>query len=556
MTIHALLLTLAPGLQDELPILPTQVREVTVYGGEALVTRAGRAKLTRGVTRLELRGLPAVLRDDSVKVKTSADAAVVGVDVLPSTGGAAPSKAVEELRAARAAKQRERDELNDRIGVMKEVREYLESIRAEAPKVFGQSVLPGSMDPAKWDSGAAFLSKAMGENAVETRKLTDRIAVVSAELADLDARLEQLQAGLTVPTKIVALDVLADAATETDVEVAYLVGSAGWHPAYDLRTTPAVDSATVSMFGVVTQRTGEDWKDVTLTLSTAKPERGAAPPALQPVVLAVGAQPRARGGLARPTPNERKEADKDLAEDERADAFAAAAPAAPPPLERDAQVSKSGLSTQMRVPRPETVPADGRPHRVRVSESKTELRPIHEATPKLATRAFLKAKPKNAAAHPLLAGPTQVFAGNDFVGRMALPDVLTGEEFDLYLGADPGVVVERRREKADREAPGFLSSRVTWTFAYRITAKNVSAVTGPATVEIVEPVPVSRDDRVKVEIEKANPTFLRGEKEDRERESLGFLRWRVTLKPGEERVIDLSYTVSAPEDLAVLGLDR
>ncbi|HKD99867.1 MAG TPA: DUF4139 domain-containing protein, partial [Planctomycetota bacterium] len=207
-------------------------------------------------------------------------------------------------------------------------------------------------------------------------------------------------------------------------------------------------------------------------------------------------------------------------------------------------------------PRPETVPADGRPHRVRVSEVKVPLAPVHESTPKLATRAFLKAKPKNAAAMPLLAGPAQVFVGNDFVGRVLVPDVLPGETFDLYLGADPGVVVERRRERADREAPGFLSSRVTWTFAYRITVKNVSAITGPASVEIVEPVPVSRDDRVKVEIEKANPPFLKGEKEDRERESQGFLRWRIPLKPGEERAIELVYTVSAPEDLPLAGLEK
>ena len=124
------------------------------------------------------------------------------------------------------------------------------------------------------------------------------------------------------------------------------------------------------------------------------------------------------------------------------------------------------------------------------------------------------------------------------------------------VDADPGVVVERRRERADREAPGFLSSRVTWTFAYRITVKNVSAITGPASVEIVEPVPVSRDDRVKVEIQKANPPFLKGEKEDRERESQGFLRWRIPLKPGEERAIELVYTVSAPEDLPIAGLEK
>ena len=218
---------------------------------------------------------------------------------------------------------------------------------------------------------------------------------------------------------------------------------------------------------------------------------------------------------------------------ELADKDAANAPGSPAPaLAVDAEVFASGLATQLRVPRAESVPADNRPHRVRVAEVPFKLEPIHVTVPRLATRAFVQAKPKNTAAFPVLGGVAQVFVGNDFVGKINVPETPIGEPLELALGADPGITIERRQEKADREGPGFLGSRVRYTYQYRITVKNVSAATGPATVEVVEPIPISRDDRIKVEVTSCEPPFLRGAKEDRERESQGFLRWRLPWRPG------------------------
>jgi uncharacterized protein (TIGR02231 family) len=547
-----LLLVLPP---QAAPPLATSIRDVTVYPAEALVTRAGKVAVQRGVTHVEVPGLPAGLRDESVGVRASAGVSVVGVDVLAATNPSSPSKAVEELRAARHAKQRETNENEDRIAVQTSLRAYLDSLRAEAPKVFGQGAL-AAPDPSKWEDGLKFLAKAMESSAQELRKMQDRKVQLEAELKALDQRLEQLQAGTLVPTKTIALDLVADGASEAEVEVSYLVGSVGWSPAYDLRSASDLKSAKLLVNGVITQRTGEDWSGVNLILSTAKPDRGAEPPRLQPIELALR-DLRLKG---RPTAGEAakaEEKEKDGAERRSLNDFARAAPAAPVP--RDAEVSSSGLSTQLRVPRPESIPADGRPHRIRVSEVSINLEPTHRSVPKLATRAIVKSKVANPAPFAILAGSAQVFVGNDFVGRITLPEVPSGEKFDLYLGADPGIVVERKQEKPAREAPGFLSSRVKWTYSVRITAKNVSAATGEATLEIEDQIPVSRDDRIKVEIEKCDPPFLQGPQEkdvDRERETQGILRWRLRVKPGEEKVIALVFTVTQPEDQTILGLER
>lgn len=57
---------------------------------------------------------------------------------------------------------------------------------------------------------------------------------------------------------------------------------AGWSPTYDLRLTRSPDVLVVTRGVLVRQDTGEDWRAVALTLSTARPSEQGAPSALWP----------------------------------------------------------------------------------------------------------------------------------------------------------------------------------------------------------------------------------------------------------------------------------
>ena len=46
---------------------------------------------------------------------------------------------------------------------------------------------------------------------------------------------------------------------------------ARWQPTYDIQLQPAQNRVELSLAGLVSQETGEDWSDVALTLSTAIP---------------------------------------------------------------------------------------------------------------------------------------------------------------------------------------------------------------------------------------------------------------------------------------------
>jgi hypothetical protein len=56
--------------------------------------------------------------------------------------------------------------------------------------------------------------------------------------------------------------------------VSYAVPSAGWQPIWEARLEPGEAKVELALHGSVWQRTGEDWKDARLAVSTAAPARG------------------------------------------------------------------------------------------------------------------------------------------------------------------------------------------------------------------------------------------------------------------------------------------
>ena len=81
---------------------------VTVYPGQARITRRGTVALDAGPRRVVIGGLPLGLRDDSVRVNGRGPATVLGVDVLAEHHPRSPDVAVEEL-------EKQRDALVDRM---------------------------------------------------------------------------------------------------------------------------------------------------------------------------------------------------------------------------------------------------------------------------------------------------------------------------------------------------------------------------------------------------------------------------------------------------------
>jgi uncharacterized protein (TIGR02231 family) len=363
----------------------------------------------------------------------------------------------------------------------------------------------------------------------------------------LHAALAQVRGAGGKTGKDVTVRVAVEGAGRLAVSLSYTLPDARWMPTYDARLSTSARTVGLGYFGVVRQRTGEDWNNIDLTLSTARPSLGGAAPDLntwyldlfQPAM--VSQELRRREGAAKA-------------------AYALSDVAAPPPAtagepkdEREydssnvmATVAQGATSATFRIPVKANIPADNAPHKVGITTLPFQADLSYAATPKLVEAAFLNAKVTNDSDFPLLAGPMAVFLDETFIANGSLGTVMAGEKFDLALGADDGIRIQRKRLNRFTEEIGMISKETRVTYDVLITVQNNRKTTEKITVR--DQLPVSRNEKIVAKL-------LSPVTKDMTQEPGGLLSWTFELKPGEKREIALKISVTHPVDMQVSGME-
>ncbi len=213
-----------------------------------------------------------------------------------------------------------------------------------------------------------------------------------------------------------------------------------------------------------------------------------------------------------------------------------------PPLVTRAE--ESGAALVYRVPTPMPVPSDGSPYKTTVARFDLEAALDHLTIPKLAPEAYLRATVTNSSSVLLLPGPASVFHGAEYVGATALGTVAPGEDFELHLGMDDRVRVERVLRRRST-AKAIIGATRSVEVAYEITVENHRDQLVRLTVK--DQIPTSRDGDIKV---KLRETSLKPVEQD----ELGELTWKLDLEPGEKSAIAFSFSVEHPANVVVRGL--
>ncbi|HZM00366.1 MAG TPA: mucoidy inhibitor MuiA family protein, partial [Planctomycetota bacterium] len=287
-TASALLLAVCPPAPAPAPALapadPTPltapITEVVVYGGAARVRRSAQLP---GSGVFAVQGLPGVLDPDAVRVRLS-EGSVVSVEVDDRHALAVPDARVQELRARVEALLAERRVAADAQVVAAVTRDYFLTLLKEEAQEHQEEIGQGRVNAEAWEENLSYVDKGLQSAQAELRAVEKRLAELDTAIRDAQAELGEAESG-DVFLRDVVVDVLSAAGATIDVE--YLVGSAGWMPQYDLRTSADARSVEVGYRAKVWQHTGEDWRDCALVLSTAQPQRGAQGPDPRPIQVRI-----------------------------------------------------------------------------------------------------------------------------------------------------------------------------------------------------------------------------------------------------------------------------
>lgn len=531
----------------------SRVDSVTVYRSGARVTRVTRVDLPAGDTRVLLEGLPPGLDDDSLRVegKGTARARVFGVTAEPFTraGAALPEvRAAEERVEAIVGEDRA---LDDRIAQARARVKFAESLRASYSEERAKNLAVRGVSAKEWADLVGFVDGQLTAAAGEVRKAEAQKKEVARRLAAARADLEKLEAKRNETTKVVAVEVSAERAGSLELAVSYLVGNASWQPVWDARLLPETSTVELTLLGTVSQRSGEDWTEARLAVSTAEPGRGLWVPELQPRWLQKAPPPapptpRSRPMAAAPAPSM---AMGKAAAREAFDMAAQATEEEEAMLEApEAEASMGLLAATFTAPRRETIDGAGKARAISLARYALKAEVTRTSAPRADPAAYLTAKLQNDTGVPLLAGLARVSVGDEFVGRAPLAATPPGGELQLAFGADARVEVERKVLERRHETAGIVSKDDVIRYRVRTTVKNrYGAAT---TVKLLDLVPVSRDEAIVVKVLDGTTPATR---EDPERPGVRITE--LTLQPKEEKVLELRYEVRFPRNLQVIGLE-
>lgn len=548
-TLLALAIATIPGLGAAAG-LASSIGAVTVYQDRAVVTRSASSELAAGEHELVLENLPASLQENSLQVsaKSTGQASLLDVKVRDAFQADTTNERVRALQEQLRKLEAQQAELDDEATVLDNQRELVLMMQrgATEPAKEGARL---TLDELK--AIQTLSADSLGKTLASLRQVAERKTVLEREIDALQQQLNVVQGQLSRRSKTVTLRVNLARAGKVDLAVSYAVGGARWTPAYDARLRPADRSVDLGYFGVISQNTGEDWKNVKLTLSTARPSLGGGAPPLQPWIIDVAPPPpppRPPRPVAAPAPIAGEMSMKRSRPAQADEAYANAAMPEPAPEAVEvstAQMQNDATSASFQIKSPATLPSDNSSQRVAIATAKLPATLQYQSTPALREAVFLTAQASNSTDFPFLAGPLNTFLDDAFVASSRIKAVMPGEKVELAMGADDGISIKRQLVNRYTESTGFSGSGKRVTYEYKITVKNNKAT--KEQIVFKDRLPVSRNEKIVVKL-------LSPADRDVKREEDGKLAWEWELEPGKSRETVLKFSVDYPGDVDVSGI--
>lgn len=518
---------------------------VTVFQDRAQITRTVVVTLKPGSQVVAIEGLPVLLQEDSVRVeaKGSARVTIGGIEVKRSFLAQSSDKRVAEIDAEIRQLERKLGGLDARKAGLAAQKGFVDSIKVAWGERVSHQLAAGKPTAAELHEAMGFVGSNTTRVEEQQREIDQEKQGIKDQIDALRRKKQEAAGHHRKESKTVEVALETSKEGSLTLELSGLVRQATWEPSYDVRLAKDGTTAELTYRALVRQQTGEDWSNVALSLSTARPVSGGAPPALhpwrigfyrpQPMVMAAPA-PRAEARLY-------KQAAKAML-DENAERLAMPEESAPAAFQT-AQAVAEGAAITFRIAKPVSIPSDNTHHSAVIALEKMPVSTEYVTVPKLAPTAFLTAELVNKAGWPLLPGAVKIFSGTTFVGSAALKRVASGETFVLPFGSDDQVTVKRDELKQHKEAGIFGRNRM----AYRITTTVSNFRMEPQTVSVKDQLPLAGDNEIKVSLEEPNLTPT-------EKLDDGSLVWKLKLAPGEKKELRYEIVVEYPKDREVTGL--
>lgn len=548
--------------------------QVTVYRGQALVTRLVDLPGKAGLQEVVITGLPEQVLPGSIYAE-SAD----GVEVRSVRYRVRPvmQDVREEVRKLDTTLRQTQDDIeanNTQLRVLAERKEYLSKLEQFTAPTATVEMTKGVLNAETLKALTEFTFSQRAEIATAEYELALAQRERNEKLSLLQRERDVLTGGSakTVREAVVFVN-LKEAGGK--LRLRYLVDGANWSPSYNVRTDADRKQVTVEYNASIEQMSGEDWSNVEMTLSTATPSLVAKAPLLEPLAIALGYPSTGKNQQAnRPASGPgylaaKKEIDERRKQFERSRGQQAANIANQPAaqqleeqgeqffeqlqeqakqvdwnlnsLANESQVldlinrdriekaSKAfgsafteGVSVSYQLADRTSLPSRADRQLIQIASLPMKAEFYKVAIPVLTSHVYDEARVTNASKMVMLAGPVSAYQAGQFVGRGDVPTVSIGESFTIGFGIDSALRATRELAKKTESIQG--GNRVV-DFTYQLAIENFGSE--PAKVRLMDRLPTAKENEVKLTLASSSAELSKDETYQQSERKKGLLRWEV-----------------------------
>jgi uncharacterized protein (TIGR02231 family) len=522
----------------------SQIKEVTIFAGQALVKREASATIQKGLNELLLEVQAFHVDKDSVTARVFGQGEIFSVQFKEIPLKESPQENIKALEDKIKELKRSKRVLVDQKEVLRSKESFLASLIDFSKTQIPQELKTSFPDLEELTRTLLFLGSSLEEINKQTQSLDASIERIEEEITVLQAELNALKVPGRKVRKVIEILFNADKDQTVRIEADYLVKNANWGPLYRVSVPLTLSEVDVTMFSKILQKTGENWNQVRLSVSNVIPLSGVRLPSLSSWLLDI---PRPQAEMKRQVGRvmygkaapavDAVEAEQALEMPEEEAAFVTA------------QRRELPLSFEYRIPQSIDIESRDKETILPLFTKKIQGEFYYYSIPKRSALTFLVCKAK--ADRELLSGPLNVFFGGQYVGKTYLGEKKAGDEFHMSLGADREVKVKREkvRDKVKETYFGKIQrGTIVREMAFKITVENIKERS--IVLQVLDSIPVSRTDKIEVKDVSISPEPTKRNYQDRE----GVMLWEYELAPGERKEITIELVVTYPKEVSPIGL--
>jgi uncharacterized protein (TIGR02231 family) len=319
----------------------------------------------------------------------------------------------------------------------------------------------------------------------------------------------------------IILTIKSPKARKENFELKYIVGSVGWGPKYNMSISEVDNEIELEYFAYVVNQCGEDWMDVPIKLVSAMPLESQAEPILEPWII---------DRYERAISNSASYVDASKVQFQYGDVKVLQGI-------KYREIEIAALGIEFNLSKNYSLLSDSKPYKIKVKEHKVPAAFTYYAVPKVDPNAYLIASIGGWEKLELIAGNVDIFNNDVYMGTSFMEPGLEEDTLSFSLGKNNKLIVMREPLQGKMERKE-TNGKIKESFVYGMKIKNSNSI--PVNVIIKDQSPLAQDEEI--EIRNLN---LSGAKFDK---ATGEVMWAMEMKPNASKDLEFAYMIKFPKE--------